>query len=241
MGPDDGAAPEPPVRRRGRARVVTVKEIVRVGRALGMRRLSVKAVAQELGVSGAAVYRHIEGRWELERLVGESMLAELELPDDPEEDTGRHLLSFALRLREFTLERPGLASYMQVLFPRGEDGMRLLHAEVEALRRRGYAPNAAVVLSSATASLAISLAASEESDAEARRGEGFARERRSSAERVLADERLGPAHAGLPEVSTPDFVRLLLSASIRGLVSAAPPGLPVHRIVADLSSWERTP
>jgi AcrR family transcriptional regulator len=219
---------------------VTVEEIVRVGRILGMRRLSVKGVANELDVSAAALYRHLEGRWELERLVGESLLAELELPDDPGEDTERHLLSFALRLREYALAHPGLASYLQVLFPRGEDGMRLLAAEVDALGRRGYAADAAVVLSGAVASLAISLAASEESDTEARQGEEFARERRSSAERVLSDERLGPAHADLPQVSTPDFVRLLLTASIRGLVSAAPPGRPVHEIVADLSGERGT-
>lgn len=217
---------------------MTVKEIVRVGRDIGMRRLSVKGVANELDVSAAALYRHLEGRWELERLIGESLLAELQLPDDPDEDTERHLLSFALRLREYALAHPGLASYLQVLFPRGEDGMRLLSAEVDALGRRGYAPDVAVVLSGAVASLAISLAASEESDTEARRGEEYVREQRSSAERLLADARLGPAHADLPRISTPDFVRLLLAASIRGLLSAAPPGRPVHEIVADLSGDE---
>ncbi len=226
----------PPVRRGGRARLVTVKEIVRAGRALGMRRLSVKAVANELEVSATALYRYVESRWELERLVGESLLAELKLPDDPEENTEQHLLSFALRLREFTLVHPGLASYMQVLFPRGEDGMRLLAAEADALGRRGYAPDVAVVLSGAVASLAISLAASEESDTEARQGEGFEQEQRTAVERVLADAHLGPAHVGLPQVSTAEFVRLLLAASIRGLLSVAPPGRPVHEIVADLNA-----
>ncbi|MCD0453203.1 TetR/AcrR family transcriptional regulator [Actinocorallia sp. API 0066] len=225
-------------RRGGRARIVTVQEIVRVGRELGMRRLSVKAVATGLGVSTAALYRHVEGRWELERLVGESLLAELALPDDPTEDTERHLLSFALRLRAFALARPGLARYFQVLFPRGEHGRRLLTAEVDALERRGYAPEVAVVLAGSVATLTISLAASEENDTEARSGDGFARERDSAVESLLADTRLGPAHLGLPQVSTEDYVRLLLAASIRGLVSAAPPGRPVNEIVADLSAYE---
>ncbi|ROO85822.1 hypothetical protein EDD29_3371 [Actinocorallia herbida] len=223
------------VRHGGRARVVTVQEIVRVGRELGLRRLSVKAVANGLDVSAAALYRHVESRWELERLVGESLLAGLDLPDDPAEGPERHLLSLALRLREYALAHPGLAAYLQVLFPRGEEGMRLLTAEVEALGRRGYTPDVAVVLSGAVASLAISLAASEESDTAARQGEEYAREQRTATERLLADDRLGPAHADLPRMSTPDFVRLLLAASIRGLVSVARPGRPVHEIVADLS------
>ena len=49
-----------------------------MGRDLGMRRLSINGVAARLGVSATALYRHVEGRWELERLVGESLLAELE-------------------------------------------------------------------------------------------------------------------------------------------------------------------
>ena len=77
------------------------------------------------------------------------------------------MLSFGVRLRDFTAEHPGLASYLQVLFPRGEAGTRLLSEEVEALSRRGYSTDAAMVLSSAVAALAISLAAREESNANA--------------------------------------------------------------------------
>ncbi|MBU8841770.1 TetR/AcrR family transcriptional regulator, partial [Mycolicibacterium goodii] len=66
----------------GRPPLITVADIVSVGRELGMRRLSINAVAPRLGVSATALYRHIDGRWELERLVGESLLADLELGQD---------------------------------------------------------------------------------------------------------------------------------------------------------------
>lgn len=226
-------------RQGGRPPLIAVEDVVRAGRELGMRRLSVNAVAARLGVSATALYRHVASRWELERLVGESLLAELELRDDAAEDTEPHLLSFALQLRDFTAGHPGLASYLQVLFPRGDAGARLLAAEVEALSRRGYSADAAVVLSSAVATLAISLAAREENNAAATAGDhagDFAAERDAAAARLAGDARLGAAHAGLPQVSDVEFVRLLLAASIRGLLAAIPPGRPIHEAMAGLGA-----
>lgn len=206
----------------GRPPLIAVDDIVRAGRELGMRQLSVNAVAARLGVSATALYRHVEGRWELERLVGESLLAELELRDDPSAGTEPHLLTFGLQLCEFAAKHPGLASYLQVLFPRGDAGTRLLADEVEALSRRGYSAETAVVLSSAVATLAISLAACEDNKAEATGDDeliGFAAERDAATDRLAADAQLGPTHSALPGLSGSEFVRLLLAASIRGLVS----------------------
>ncbi len=226
-------------RQGGRPPLIALDDVVRVGRELGMQRLSINAVAARLGVSATALYRHVEGRWELERLVGESLLAELELRDDPAADTEPHLLSFGLQLRDFTAEHPGLAGYLQVLFPRGDSGAWLLAAEVEALSRRGYSADAAMVLSSAVATLAISLAAREESNANATGGDqasGFAVERDAVADRLAGHAQLGAAHVGLPQVSSSEFVRLLLAASIRGLVAVMPPGRPISEVVAELTA-----
>ncbi|OBK26905.1 TetR family transcriptional regulator [Mycobacterium asiaticum] len=219
----------------GRPALIGLDDVLRVGRELGMRRLSINAVAAQLGVSATALYRHVENRWALERLVGESQLAELELRDDPSDDIEQHLLSFGLQLWHFTIEHPGLASYMQVLFPRGDTGVRLLVTEVEALARRGYAKDAAIVLSSAVATLAISLSAREESNVSTTGGDQadrFALERDAAAQRLAADDRLEAAHVGLPELSSSQYVRLLLAASIRGLVEEIPPGRPIMEVVA---------
>jgi AcrR family transcriptional regulator len=220
----------------GRPALIAVDDIVRVGRELGMRRLSINAVAARLGVSATALYRHVESRWTLERLVGESLLAEIQLREDPEEDAERHLLSFGVQLWHFTIEHPGLASYLQVLFPRGDAGVQLLVAEVEALSRRGYSPDAAMVLSSAVATLAISLAAREESNTSTTGGDqanGFALERDAVAQRLAGDAQLGAAHVALPQLSSSEFVRLLLAASNRGLVAVIPPGRPIMDVVAE--------
>ncbi|MGZ4530658.1 MAG: TetR/AcrR family transcriptional regulator [Mycobacterium sp.] len=226
-------------RQGGRPPLITLDDVIAIGRDLGMRRLSINAVAARLGVSATALYRHIDGRWELERLVGESLLAELDLRDDPSADTERHLLSFALQLQDFTAEHPGLANYLHVLFPRGDAGRRLLAAEVEALSRRGYSTDAAMVVSSAVATLAISLAAREENNANSTGGDqagGFAEERDAVADGLSDDPRLGAAWAGLPQASSSEFVRLLLAASIRGLVALIPPGRPFAEVVAELSA-----
>ncbi|MGO1972696.1 MAG: TetR/AcrR family transcriptional regulator [Propionibacteriaceae bacterium] len=219
-------------------RPITIDEILRVGRDLGLDRLSLNAVATELGVTTTALYRHVDGRWGLERLVGESLLAELVLHDDPADDLERHLVAFGLQLRAFTRTHPGLASYLQLLFPRGESGTGLLADEVDALTRRGYAVDAAMVLSGAVASVSIAVSASEERRAEATEGAqrgSFEAEEQATAERVGADPRFAAAVPALPVVSTPEYVGLLLAASVRGMVAAAPPGRPVDEVMASLS------
>lgn len=200
-----------------------------------MRRLSINAVAAQLGVSATALYRHVESRWALERLVGESLLAELELHDDPAHDIETHLLSFGLQLWRFTTANPGLAAYMQILFPRGDAGLRLLVAEVDALNRRGYAEDAAMVLSSAVAVLAINLAVQEDNSSTATGGDQasrFAAERDDAAQRLARHSRLQAALTEWPAMSSTQHVRLLLAASTRGLVAEIPPGRPVKEVLA---------
>ncbi|AUI59729.1 TetR/AcrR family transcriptional regulator [Amycolatopsis sp. BJA-103] len=222
----------------GRPARIGTDDILRAGRELGMRGLSVKAVAARLGVTATALYRHVDGRWGLERLVGESILAELRLRDDSRHGLERHLLSFALQMRAFVLEHPGLVTYLQLLFPRGDGGRRLLNDEVDALVRRGYEPGAAIVLSGAVASLTIAMTASEEHSmaAEETDGDGLDRERQAVRDRLSRDDRLAEPSAALPEVPRPEYVRLVLTASIRGLIGSCPPGRPVVEMVADLAA-----
>lgn len=126
----------------GRPALIAVDDVVRVGRELGLRRLSVNAVAARLGVSATALYRHVESRWELERLVGESLLAELELRDDPDDGIEGHLLSFGLQPRALhrRASRSGVLSAGAVPTRRRRGavaGHRGRCAESARLRRRG--------------------------------------------------------------------------------------------------------
>ncbi|MBP6683890.1 MAG: TetR family transcriptional regulator [Leucobacter sp.] len=216
----------------GRPAQIELEDIIAAGREVGLRELSMSAVAARLGVSSAALYRHVDGRWGLERLVGEDILQELTIEDDPELATVPHLLSLATQLRAFILKHPGLAAYVQTLFPRGEGGRELLASATRALGHRGYAPDAAIVLCSAVASLAIGFAAAEEAQLE--RAAELDEQRTSALDEILADPRLAAAHLALPEVDTGEYVRMWLGAAIHGFVAAAPPGRPLEEVRAAL-------
>lgn len=221
----------------GRPPLIAVPDIVAAGRELGMRNLSINAVAARLSVSATALYRHISGRWELERLVGESLLAELEFIDDPAQSVEDHLLAFGVSLHGYALAHPGLAAYMQVLFPRGEAGTRLLADEVATLGRRGYSAESAALLSSSVAVLAIGLAAQHELKAEASVGDdGFVLERDAVAQRLAGDAALGPVHTAGTRLSSPQYLKLLMNALIRGLLTSVAPGRPITEIMADLTA-----
>lgn len=54
--------------------------------------------------------------------------------------------------------------------------------------------------------------------------------------RLAGDPKLGAMHAGPPKVTSAEFVRLLLAASIRGLVSVSSPGRPIDEVVAEFTA-----
>lgn len=226
----------PTVQVGGRPRQIELSDIVRVGRELGMRDLSLNAVAARLKVSAAALYRHVDGRWGLERLVGEEVLADLDLVDDPAQDADGQLLGFGLQLYRFAVGHPGLPTYLQTLFPRGTGGERLMTDQVAALAPRGYAPDAAIVISGAVASMAIGYAAATEAQRE--HADGLAEQQQEALTRLHEHAELGVAHRDLPQIDMEDYVRLVLTAAIRGLVAVAPPGRPVDEVLADLGREE---
>jgi AcrR family transcriptional regulator len=218
----------------GRPGLITSAAIIEVGRELGLTRLTMNAVAERLGVSSTALYRHVEDRWGLECLIGESLLADIDLVDHPEHGVAEHLTSVGLQLRRALLDNPGLAAYVQTLFPRGQSGRGLLTTEVEALGRRGYTPDVAMVLASAVASIAIGYAAAEDIQQQ-RADEREVYERRLEAE-LRADSVLGAAYRGLPELGNEEYVRLWIGAAVHSFVELAPPGRPIDEVWSALAA-----
>ncbi|MBB6034331.1 TetR/AcrR family transcriptional regulator [Phytomonospora endophytica] len=216
----------------GRRPQFDLDDIVRAGLALGLHRLSVQALADELGVSAAAVYRLVPGRVALERLIGEAVLAGCELPDDPADSVREHLVSFALRLRAFLLAHPGSARYLQLSFPRGPSGAKLQAAEVVALTSRGYDPSAAAGLCGSVASVAIGLVVGEEGIlAHAEDIDAAAELAADTSEVVMADPLLKEAHVGVPVLGPGEFFAIVLTATVDGLVTALPPGRPLGDVI----------
>jgi AcrR family transcriptional regulator len=228
----------PPRRKTGgRQAQITVADIEREGLRLGLPNLTVNGVATALGVSPTALYRHVDGKLGLEALVGEAVLQDLQIVDNPIDGVQAHLLSFAQQIHYFVIAHPGLAAYMQGLFPRGTAGVRLQREAVEALERRGYGPGAAVMLSGTVASLAINLSAAEE-----RHRPYYEGSHRRELEKVYAliasDEVLAAAQAELPEIGGEAYFRMVMTGCIRGLVAAAVPGRPVADILSELGFEE---
>lgn len=148
----------------------------------------------------------------------------MELTDDPADPPVDHLVGFACQLREFTLWHPGSASYFLRLFPRGPSGIRLLEQQIAALGRRGYDPAAAVILSSAIATVALgAIVAEQERTAVLADADAISAATAAVAESAV----LRQASAGIPAHTQEDYFVFMLTATAQGLVAHYPPGRPI--------------
>ena len=220
----------------GRPSRINRDDIERVGRQIGLANLTVHGVAEALRVTPAALYRHVDGKPGLEQLVGESMLAELRIPDSPEDDTATHLLRFAHVLRTFVLDRPGMSAYLQTLFPRGRAGAAVLEGEITALTGRGYTIGIAAMIANAVAGLAISQTAAEERQLTSPGSPAMRRQRDETTALMSAPGVIAQAHESLPALVYADHFHMIMKACIGGILTAAPVGRPVEDIIADLNT-----
>lgn len=220
----------------GRPRQIEVDDIIAAGREIGLRDLSLNAVATRLGVSATALYRHVTNRWGLEQLIGESLLSDLHLRDDPDHDVQTQLLAFGAQFFDFVVEHPGLATYLQTLFPRGEGGRNLLAAESTALERRGYSTEAAIVLASAVAIQIIGHAATEDAQRTRRGTLSWEAQNEEAVEGLRSIDRLYQAHHRLPQLSTRRVARVMLAVTVRSVLDIFPPGRDVTEVIAELEA-----
>jgi AcrR family transcriptional regulator len=92
-------------------RSVVVAAALRVAERAGMRSVTVRALATELGLSTTAMYRYVDGKAELLNLIAEATLASVELPE-----TGpwqQRLRVFARSARRALLRIDGIAEVLQ--------------------------------------------------------------------------------------------------------------------------------
>lgn len=103
----------------GRRRKVTQGVLTEVGIALTLPKLTVKSVAEELGVSIVAVYNNIDNLDSLKTMVAEEILARWTLPTPREGDTiEKSLTILADALKGLVHDNPGIASYLANLSAR---------------------------------------------------------------------------------------------------------------------------
>lgn len=222
-----------PLRRPGRRPQIDLERIVEAGVAIGLPGLSMKAVADALGVSPQALYRHVRDREALEVLVGEHLMAGFELPDDVGQPWPDYMVELGHRLREALLPHPGLGAYLRRLGTGSAGTLRIIDRCDQVLVARGLRPVDALMVGGTVASFAI---ASVELQATADSGEpGQARERFARAVEVIGPERLPVLAAAVAEYRAlgPDtYFDWTLRALVRGLAAQLDDGihpLPDHQ------------
>jgi AcrR family transcriptional regulator len=101
--------PEPPTpRRTGRPPKISRDTIVGAAHEIGLRDLTVTAVADHLGVSVAALYHHVGGKEDLLRLVAEQVMASRARPVDQGQHWARWLFEWGMHNWRAFVSDPGL-------------------------------------------------------------------------------------------------------------------------------------
>jgi AcrR family transcriptional regulator len=101
-------APESGRRKVGRPARINREIIGEAAHAIGLNDITLKAVAQKLGVSVAGLYHHVDGRDDLLRLAAEHATRRVTLPEDRGQHWAVWLREWAVYMREAFIAQPGL-------------------------------------------------------------------------------------------------------------------------------------
>ncbi len=114
----------------------------------GVEGLSMRRLAERLGVTAAALYWHVRDKQELIDLVAEAIVAGIDLPapGTPWRDA---LLGMARSSRRVTLSHRDGARVLVLSIPRGEHRLALIETLFETLRAAGCPPSEIPALNSA--------------------------------------------------------------------------------------------
>lgn len=98
---------------RASRRRVTPESLIEAGIELTLPKVTVKAMAEKIGVSIVAIYNHIEGVETLRTLIAEEILARWQFPMPTEADTLEEaLMHMSVELRALVHRNPGIARYL---------------------------------------------------------------------------------------------------------------------------------
>jgi AcrR family transcriptional regulator len=95
----------------GRPAKISRDDIAKAAHEIGMDELTLKAVADELGVSVAGLYHHIDGKDDLLRLAAEYSATRAELPQDRGQHWSIWLMEWAIYNRDAFVSQPGLLKH----------------------------------------------------------------------------------------------------------------------------------
>jgi AcrR family transcriptional regulator len=136
---------------------ITVDRIARAAldlvRDSGYSAVSMRAVAERLGTGQASLYAHVRGKADLERLMVETVAAEI---DRPSSGSWRDdMASEAARTQQVYARYPGLAVAAFASLPRDAGYAERLEARMELLQSAGLDPRQAQAADLAVGLLAV--------------------------------------------------------------------------------------
>jgi len=142
--------------------------IARAAAEIGLDRVTMKAIADHLGVSVPGLYHHVRGRDELMRLAAEYSVAQMEVPKDHGQHWAAWLLEWAQYSRSSFTAQPELLGQ----FVRGVIGVDRMIGHVEAvvglLTRQGFSPAEAMDAFTVVGDIALGAAVGDLREAGAR-------------------------------------------------------------------------
>jgi AcrR family transcriptional regulator len=124
-----------------------VAAALRLTRRIGLARLSMRALADELGVTTMAAYYHVPSKEALLDLVANAVLNRVEVPETG--DWAERLIEQNHRMRQALLEHPGLSTYLQER-PLTAAGRRMTDHTLDMLQSAGFDRNEARLASATT-------------------------------------------------------------------------------------------
>lgn len=127
-----------PRRKAGRPPRISRAMIAQAAYEIGLEGLTLKAVADHLGVSVAALYHHVSGKDDLMRVAAEESTRAIPLPVDEGQHWGQWLLDWANYNRAVFTAQPGLlAQYLEGAIP-PEAVLHNLESILAVLVREGF-------------------------------------------------------------------------------------------------------
>src|SRR5207302_6834743 len=130
------AAPTP-----DRSRPLSKDEIVaaalRLTKEVGLERLTMRLLAGQLGVTPMAAYYHVPDKRSMLELVGDAVMAQVEVPPPEAGPWDERLRLLNLSVRKVLAEYPGVGSFL-LGAPLTTNGRRLVDATVEILLDAGF-------------------------------------------------------------------------------------------------------
>ncbi|MEC7761277.1 MAG: TetR/AcrR family transcriptional regulator C-terminal domain-containing protein [Pseudomonadota bacterium] len=149
-------------RRVGRPAVISREKLVETMIEVGVQSRQLKPVADKLGVTTPALYRHVNALDDLVEMATDELLKRYPIPEDGGEEWAEWAFELALVLREFFMAFPGLAEYTIGRSPLHPEVMRRHKLSVDIAIRSGFTPLKALwALRALTNFVLVSVTASE--------------------------------------------------------------------------------